>query len=473
MLTHLRIKNFKAWEDTGDIRLAPLTVIFGANSAGKSSMGHLLLALKQTALSVDRRKALHLGLGDTNSLINLGTYEECVHQHDTQKSIGIEMAWNTSNELIAESTQHNSEFKGSKLEINVEFEHAKKNQHTTVKSLSYTLDKNKESELDVTFSKKRKSTNEFELSSKKYPLKRTQGRVWPLYEPEKFYHITEQTRSKFQNASFLGDFALETEATLKNIYYLGPLRGYPERFYQWAGDTPEDVGNKGEKVIAALLAAKNRNLHQKYIKREKQEAKDKKTFSFPHLIAKWLKDIGLIEEFSIHPIAEGRNEHEVLIRTSPNASTVKITDVGFGVSQVLPALVQAFYTPRNSTVLMEQPEIHLHPQVQAGLADAFIEAIHIHEDKIPRNVQLIIESHSEHFLTRLQRRIAEEKIKPEEVAIYFIDNKEGKATIEELCINEYGEIENWPENFFGDEMGDLAAQALAAIERRQRNQAKG
>lgn len=62
MLTKLHLRNFKAWKDTGPIRLAPLTVIFGANSAGKSSLGHLLLALKQTAASpIDRKRALHLG----------------------------------------------------------------------------------------------------------------------------------------------------------------------------------------------------------------------------------------------------------------------------------------------------------------------------------------------------------------------------------------------------------------------------
>src|SRR5271166_2055671 len=66
-----RIRNFKSWRDTGEIRLAPLTVIFGANSAGKSSLGHLLLALKQTALSADRKRALNLG--DSSTLIDLGT----------------------------------------------------------------------------------------------------------------------------------------------------------------------------------------------------------------------------------------------------------------------------------------------------------------------------------------------------------------------------------------------------------------
>ena len=80
MLTKLRIKNFKAWNDTGDVRIAPLTVLFGSNSAGKSSLGHLLLALKQTAASTDRRRALDTG--DASSLVDLGTFVDCLHRHD-------------------------------------------------------------------------------------------------------------------------------------------------------------------------------------------------------------------------------------------------------------------------------------------------------------------------------------------------------------------------------------------------------
>lgn len=91
MLTSLRIKNFKAWRDTGAIRLAPLTVIYGANSAGKSSLGHLLLGLKQTALSTDRKRALHLC--DTTSLINLGTFSDCLNGHDLSKTLDFELGW--------------------------------------------------------------------------------------------------------------------------------------------------------------------------------------------------------------------------------------------------------------------------------------------------------------------------------------------------------------------------------------------
>jgi predicted ATPase len=149
-------------------------------------------------------------------------------------------------------------------------------------------------------------------------------------------------------------------------------------------------------------------------------------------------------------------------------SEVKITDVGFGVSQVLPPLVEAFYCQPGSVIWLEQPEIHLHPQVQAKLADVFISAVQASEKWEPRNVQLIIESHSEHFLNRLQRRIAEGIIHPNDVAIYFCKRRYNAAELEALQLNLFGEIENWPENFFGDEMEDLTARTVAAMSRKKK-----
>jgi len=155
------------------------------------------------------------------------------------------------------------------------------------------------------------------------------------------------------------------------------------------------------------------------------------------------------------------------VKTQAWSPEVKITDVGFGVSQVLPALVQAFYCPPDSTVWMEQPEIHLHPQVQSDLADAFISAVQAYQNGKARNVQLIIESHSEHFLTRLQLRIAEGLIEPKDVAIYFCRNLQDGAILEPLCLNLFGEIENWPQDFFGDQLGDMSKRAIVAAKRRQ------
>lgn len=87
------------------------------------------------------------------------------------------------------------------------------------------------------------------------------------------------------------------------------------------------------------------------------------------------------------------------------------------------------------------------------------------ENSADRKIQLIIESHSEHFLRRLQRRVAEGVLRLEDVALYFCEVGDQGALLRPLEVNLYGEIKNWPENFFGDEMTELAARMEAAARR--------
>lgn len=459
MLTHLQIKNFKAWKDTGKIRLAPLTVIFGANSAGKSSLGHLLLALKQTADSSDRKRALHLG--DENSLIDLGTFEDCLHGHDISKSLEFCLGW-----VLPESMEFSDpwqkgkkvKYVGDMMSLDVSLNAERRSGRPFVNKFCYCLSSKSGLVLDVSLDKG--GDGRVDLSSDNYRFMKADGRKWPLEDPEKFYRISDVTMARFRNAGFMADFALATEEMLSSVSYLGPLRNHPKRIYQWSGDTPSSVGQSGELTIAAILAAQGEG-------RELNRGPRQRLKGFSAFVAEWLRDIGVIHGFSVRPVAAGRKEYEVLVKTHASAPEVKITDVGFGVSQVLPALVQAFYCPPNSTVWMEQPEIHLHPQVQAELADVFISAIKAREKSGPRNTQLIIESHSEHFLNRLQRRVAEGEITPEDIAVYFCRPTGSSTELETLRLNDYGDIENWPENFFGDEMADIAARTRAAVRRRQ------
>lgn len=152
------------------------------------------------------------------------------------------------------------------------------------------------------------------------------------------------------------------------------------------------------------------------------------------------------------------------MRTSPSAAQTGLVDVGFGVSQVLPAVVLLYYVPEGATVLMEQPEIHLHPAVQSGLADVMLSVARA------RNVQIVVESHSEHLLRRLQRRVAEGTADPDDVKLYFVSAPNGVAQASDLSLNRYGEVENWPEGFFGDEVGEVAAIAKEGLTRRIREQ---
>lgn len=452
MLTRARIKNFKAWRDTGDIRLAPLTVIFGGNSAGKSSLGHLLLALKQTALLSDRKRSLHLG--DPNSLIDLGTFSDCLYGHDMSNKLEFSLQWKLSTVLSVENTLNPKKeiYQGDELSLDATLKVGKSDQ-PEIEKIRYALIKDGKQTLEIN------QTPDNSLVADPLKLIKSVGRSWKLDSPEKFYRFADATLARFQNAGFLADFSLEVERMLNALFYLGPLRSHPERIYPWSGNTPPDVGMRGESAVAALLAAERDQ-------RKLNRGKGRPLQAFAAFIAKWLTELGVIHSFSVKPVAKGRKEYEVLIKTHADAPEVKLTDVGFGISQVLPALVEAFYAPPNSTVWMEQPEIHLHPQVQARLADAFISAVQAWEGGQPRNVQLIVESHSEHFLSRLQRRVAEGVIAPEDVAIYFCKRSGKSAELQPLELDLYGNIQNWPNNFFGNEMEDIAARTTAAMDRK-------
>lgn len=454
MITQLRIKNFKAWKDTESIHLAPLTVIFGANSAGKSSLGHLLLALQQTASSTDRKRALHLG--DTSTPIDLGTFKDCLYGHDVKLPLEFEIEWKLPSTLEVNDPVNNKKYQGDKMRLAVNLTAAGDTSQPEVNSMSYVLRDRDSDKLDVSLIK---SKNEFTLTSQLYNFKKNVGRPWPQEGPEKFYRISDSSMARFQNAGFMADFSLETEKLFASLSYLGPLRVHPRRTYLWSGDSPSSVGQTGESTIAAILAADKAG--------RKLKLRDSGRYKgFVEIIAIWLKNLGIIHDFKVKPLAEGRKEYEVLVVTYAKSPEVKIADVGFGVSQVLPALVQSFYCPPYSTVWMEQPEIHLHPQVQAELADVFISAIQAREGGKDRHVQLIVESHSEHFLNRLQRRIAEQKISEKEVAVYFCRREGSTSLLEPLRLDTYGQIKNWPDHFFGDEMADIGGRVQAEMQRK-------
>ncbi len=310
----------------------------------------------------------------------------------------------------------------------------------------------------ATFGMQRRSDEEaYDVISEGYHLKRRRGRPWPLPSPIKSYAFPDQVTNYFQNADFLGDLSLALEHLLADVAYVGPLREYPHRTYLWGGERPSSVGVRGEQAIEALLTARAEDR-----KIGRGTGRGRRYVNFETRIAEWLKEMGLIESFAVRPIARNRKEYEVRVRRSAGAPEVLLPDVGFGVSQVLPVLVQCYFAPENSVIIFEQPEIHLHPKVQAALADVFIDAAK------ERHVQILVESHSEHLLRRLQRRVAEgDAVSNKDIALYFVETRldAPSSELQKLDVDLFGNITNWPEGFFGDELGELAAMAQAAATR--------
>lgn len=463
MFTELRIQNFKAWKDTDRIRLAPLTVFFGGNSAGKTSIIQLLLMLKQTAESPDRKRVLHPG--DQHTPVELGTFHDMVFGHDPNSRISFGLTWELRPPLSFSDVKTDQDYNGEAISFFARIGADKGRQDRLfVESMHYTLGDPKGVGLRVGMVSKGEGKEEYRLDFSNYKPVRNQGRGWGLPAPIRFYGFPNEAIGYYQNTGFVADLALALEQQLKQIHYLGPLRGYPSRSYVWSGEVPEHVGWRGERAVEALLAARDRRINVGY---------KKKTYDFVTTIARWLREMGLIESFSVRPIAEHRKEYEVRVKTVGSPHEVSLTDVGFGVSQVLPVVVESFYAPANSTLIFEQPEIHLHPKVQVAMADLFIEATLAREGGKDRNIQFIVESHSEHFLRRLQRRIAEERLKPTEVAIYYCERGNQGALLRELKPDEYGRIQDWPRDFFGDIGEEVESQTRQMLVRMARSSGAG
>jgi len=452
MIRQLRIKNFKGWKDTNQIQMAPLTVFFGANSSGKSSIGHLLLLLKQTVDNPDRKTIIFPG--NNTSAVQLGSLMDVVYQHDENNNIEFEYLWDLVKPLSITDAKSTKEYHGSAMRFSASIG-LRDRLTSEVERFKYELMCDSDN-LSVEM-KRGNGKAAYTVEAENYELVKNIGRGWERNTPVRFYGFPETVVANYQNADFLQALNLQHEKLFESIYYLGPLRIKPQRIYAWSGSEPDSVGISGENTIFAILAAQDRKLNM-------SKRKHKKVFG--EIIAKKLLEMDLIEEFKVSPIAQERQAYEVKVRAKGSADLVDLPDVGFGISQVLPVLVQLFYAPAGSVIIMEQPEIHLHPKAQALLADVMIDAINATENEKDRKIQLIVETHSEHFLRRLQRRIAEDVISNDQVALYFANTTVDPTCLDVLQIDMFGSISNWPKDFFGDEMGDIVAQSLAAVKKR-------
>lgn len=449
MINELSATNFKSWRKIDGMRLAPITGLFGTNSSGKTSILQLLLMLKQSVESSDRSQVLELG--DNNTGIQLGTYADLVFEHDTFRTVSVTLCWTLDGGLVLSNPDPFG--MGDEFDENEIIFYCEVGRHegkVFVELMSYQFG-------DHVFEMKQtEDKGKYSLKSASPAIKfeRNVGRPWDLPPPVKFYGFPDKVYSFFKNAGFLAHFQLELEELFNKTFYLGPLREDPQRIYSWSGGEPGDMGHRGENAVAAMLSARSKGKYLSF-------GKGIPNRTLEEQVAIWLKELGLIHDFSVQRLHAESTYYEVKVRRSENSSEVLLTDVGFGVSQVLPILVLCYYVPEGSIVILEQPEIHLHPLVQSGLADVFIDAMRT------RNIQIILESHSEHLLRRLQRRIAEQSLGNEDVAIYFCDTEEGHSTLSELMVDEFGNIQNWPKDFFGDDFAEMAAITKAAMKRKQ------
>ena len=430
MITHIRMKNFKSWKDSGEVKLAPLTGFFGTNSSGKSSLLQMLLLLKQT---IGRDKVLFFG--DENSLVNLGNFREMIHGHKEDELFELEFGCKLPKPLTITAFQqvdkYRQHYERAPLDIDgFTFHTAFRGNAVGLSNeyLSYTIG-----------------------PEPIHKIKWESGRVYHGNVDSGNLNIKNcYGRPAMNSVDVLEPLPSAFEKIFSLVYYLGPTRIHPKRLYHWERTHPKEIDLWGNKAVDALLSARVRQLTTAY---------NGKKVSIEERISKWLQKLELAHSFSLIPKGSlDDNNYEIRIQKTSNSAEVTLADLGHGVSDLFPLLVHCCYVPEGSTLILEQPGVHLHPMAQADLADLFLEVI------TERNLQILVESHSEHLLTRLQRRVAEKQIGQDDVALYFCRNIDGESTKDRLKVNELGDIENWPENFFGDVMGDMFAMTDKQVE---------
>ena len=220
----------------------------------------------------------------------------------------------------------------------------------------------------------------------------------------------------------------------QKINYVSPLRAHPKRYYFLdKAKVNTFLDTLDGEAIAEIL---------------------KTNSTLKNSVNSWFKkfnlhiDIGQIKDII----------HQIVVKQ--NSLDLDITDVGFGVSQVLPVIIQGFLSQEKSLTLIEQPEIHLHPKMQADLADLFIDIVLL-KNKQSENKYLIIETHSEYLLKRLRRRISENRISSENVGIYCVEHSDNDecAVIRKLEISKKGGFD-WPKDFYTGELSDDVTEFL-------------
>ena len=536
MLHALELENFKAFGKRARIPFAPITLIFGENSAGKSTILQALYLLKQTLHSRDTAAPL-LPRAD-NGIVDLGSFQEMLFDHDLKRTLSIRVETKIDQELAIDFS-----FKQSSIEADIlldqigiydgkpskciarfqpsgatigpqdfwmtmgyfrnsrnlpfpkvdvvkcvwltkaekywksEFEWCKKNRDEIFSSIS---DEKSDLEEHLKHQTDMEDSDEQERSNEEFQedTKRIQKRLNSLNEDFKFFssdfdlktYISKRYKKRIntvlgvqgflpvpiipssRNSWIAGTYSLlhgqtddigiditqlalaassALEQTLEDLFPIRPFRRPPERWYIFTGTSPQHVGYQGDQLPDLLL--------------RRPELVDETN--------EWLEKLDIGHKLTVKPMGDDSGdlfEVRLIDTRRKEPVSVALPDVGFGISQLLPFIVQSLVSEKQ-IISIEQPEVHVHPKLQADLGDLLAAAI-----KEPRQNRFIIETHSEHLILRLQRLVRKQQLKPEDVSVIYVSRGPEGAKADRLNLDEEGDfIDEWPNGFFLERLREL------------------
>lgn len=495
----IQIKNLKTISDSGPISIKPITVFVGQNSCGKSSLIRCFPLFKQSSESKILGTILWSG-----KYVDYGSFDESIN-YNTTKTNNKEISFSFSFKL---SSPGNRGFLADatpvKITINVSGDEYSKSSYTDI---IYEIYDNKfsmriTSDIKITSAfingtDFTKQITDYYRAYKIYNMvpilfsSSTRGisAYDPIFLPlskeikEHVHHRTsdekiriiarnlrfgdsQQIIKMLSNKALVGNYAAEkisqwgdNNRHLKKITdqiilcnlekiidqvsdnlrayflstrYITPLRAAADRYYRIQNTSIEELDPNGSNLAMFLHAKKETEIDE---------------------INEWLnKEIG----FSIK-IISSHGHASIFISDKDNPNKTNIADTGFGISQILPVLIQVWQLskqkPRRinsiitpTTIIIEQPELHLHPKMQSRVGDVFCKAIKMAKDN-GIDLRIIIETHSKDIIESIGKSIECKTLNKEDASIYIV-TKNDEVNISESKFDDYGFLEQWPYGFF-------------------------
>jgi predicted ATPase len=495
MLEKIHLEHFKAFNILDSLDIKPITILCGTNSCGKSTILQSILLAKQTVESRQLGQRLQLN----GRFVRLGTFENVIFEKKPENEIVLGFSFCCKKDSVRDLPTP------LRLTFPLRFilEHFFSEKHLKIDSAEFAFYyrftfKLAERRSPRTHLKPIIITDiqlKAETRLSKDEIIEGPNICLSLIEKDKYRMTWANTRNKedksgnkivkvafgniLPNSIFLTDVPRKKRYIhgpsfdvfifsefLENIFstyrYIGPLREEPSRRYIYEDEVLE-IGVKGENAAYICLSDYDNKLKDCYLYSGKKDTFDKctETIKLGDALTAWLETMS-IKGFI--PIPSNEIVYLNLKSTSSKDTVVNIADVGFGVSQILPILLEGLRMPKGNTLMLEQPEIHLHPNLQMQMADYFI-SLALSQKRV------IVETHSDHIVNRLVRRIVEDKKfnLNDLIRMYFIIPTPTGSVYEPVTIDPERGIVNWPHDFFDQTASELQRTIQAGLNKRMTN----
>lgn len=432
----LSVAGFKSISKVDEFDFRPLTLLAGINSSGKSSIIQALLLLKQSFESDSS-----MILNAQGEYVNASEPMDLIYGKDKKRTLQYELKLSASeiSNFRAYSQYLPEDADLSAISLQLEFS---VNGTTHLELLQLNLHFGVESQIRSFKVLRTKKNNTYSYTNSvtsmvndSAVIKKNGITGFSLSFKHGFLPFFGERNEEFVSFTVIKDLRDTLDNLFKNIYYIGPQRVKPELARSYKSLSFDNVGICGENTRFLLNERKDKVI----------EGYDKKLVE---LVDEWIiNQMGLAKSISV--TRDANKLYRVMVKNELDVP-VDLCQTGFGLSQLLPIVTQGFLTPKGGTLIVEDPDVHMHPRVQAVVVNFFA-------DLIAHGRKVVIETHSDHIVTRMRLLMVQNGIlKNDDVNVCFATNEYGHSEYRSCALTEEGMFtEPLPKGFMDSQEQDF------------------